>query len=31
MAQAGGRDPNKLPEALHAVPALVEKALDQGA
>ena len=30
MAQAGGRDPSKLPEALDAVPALVEKALVQG-
>ena len=28
MAQAGGRDPEKLPEALAVVPSLVEKALD---
>jgi alanyl-tRNA synthetase len=27
MAQAGGRDPEKLPEALAAVPALVQEAL----
>ena len=28
MAQAGGRDPEKIPEALAAVPALVKAALD---
>jgi alanyl-tRNA synthetase len=28
MAQAGGRDPQKLPEALAAVPGLVEQALE---
>jgi hypothetical protein len=28
MAQAGGRDPQKLPEALAAVPALVKTTLD---
>ena len=30
MAQAGGRDAAKLPEALAAVPGLVERALSQG-
>jgi alanyl-tRNA synthetase len=29
MAQAGGRDPEKLPQALNAVPGLIEKALEQ--
>lgn len=29
MAQAGGRDPDKLPEALALVPALVKKALEE--
>ena len=29
MAQAGGRDPDKLPEALAAVPVLVDKALKE--
>jgi alanyl-tRNA synthetase len=29
MAQAGGRDPEKIPEALAAVPALVKAALDE--
>jgi alanyl-tRNA synthetase len=28
LAQAGGRDPEKLPEALAAVPSLVEQALN---
>jgi alanyl-tRNA synthetase len=28
LAQAGGRDPEKLPEALASVPGLVEKALN---
>jgi alanyl-tRNA synthetase len=30
LAQAGGKDAGKLPEALAAVPGLVEKALTNG-